>query len=69
MSGTWRIALMQAAIVDGEREANLEHVETLLDEAARGGAALAVLPEALPLGWTDPSAARLTDAVPAGPTP
>jgi len=63
-----RLALIQMLVAGGERERNLAHALDLVAQAARDGADLVVLPEALPLGWTDPSAAELADAIPDGPT-
>jgi predicted amidohydrolase len=65
---TVRIALVQALLAGGERERNIVHVLELVADAAGRGAQVVVLPECFPLGWTDPSAAELADAVPDGET-
>ena len=63
-----RLALVQLLVAGGERDRNLDHALDCTAGAARDGANLVVLPEALPLGWTDPSATELADAIPDGPT-
>jgi predicted amidohydrolase len=45
----------------------VRHALDLIREAAEGGAAVAVLPEALTLGWTHPSARTEAESVPDGP--
>lgn len=59
---TFRLALVQMRVEPGHRSANLERAVSRISEAASGGAHLLLLPEALDLGWTHPSA--LTDACP-----
>jgi predicted amidohydrolase len=63
-----RVAMVQACLVGGDRDGNISHVLELVAQAAAEGADVVVLPEAFPLGWTDPSAAHLADAVPDGET-
>jgi predicted amidohydrolase len=65
---SFRLAMIQAHVAGGARERNLAHALELVARAAADGADLVLLPEALPLGWTDPSAAELADAIPGGPT-
>jgi hypothetical protein len=45
------------------KEKNLAHAATLIAKAAAHGAALAVLPEAMNLGWTHPSAKAEADEI------
>lgn len=47
-------------------EANLVRAEKCMAQAAEGGADLVVLPEALEVGWTDPSAAISAAPIPNG---
>ncbi len=61
-----RIALAQMLVEPGARDSNLARAETFITQAATQGADVVVLPEALTLGWTDPSARSLADAVPGG---
>lgn len=65
---TVRVAMVQALLAGGERERNLDHGIELVARAAADGADVVVLPECFPLGWTDPSAAALADAIPGGET-
>lgn len=58
----FKLALVQMSVKGGARQANLDHAEEMIDEAAANGAEVLLLPEAMDLGWTDPSA--LTDALP-----
>jgi predicted amidohydrolase len=60
----FRLAMVQMRVEGGCREANLDRAEARIAEAARNGAQVIVLPEALTLGWTHPSA-----LVEAGPVP
>src|SRR5210317_324633 len=59
---SFKLALVQMKVVGGDRKANLEHAKQMIDEAAKNKAEVILLPEAMDLGWTDPSA--LTDALP-----
>ena len=61
-----RVALAQMLVEPGEKQANLERAESWIAQAARRGAEVIVLPEAMPLGWTHPSARNLADEIPAG---
>lgn len=61
-----RVALAQMLVEPGEKQSNLERAESWIAQAARAGAEVVVLPEAMPLGWTHPSARRLADEIPAG---
>lgn len=58
----FKLALVQMTVVGGDRKANLNHAREMIDEAALNKANVILLPEAMDLGWTDPSA--LTDAQP-----
>jgi len=60
------MALLQMQVIGGAPDRNLALAETLIAEAARGGAALALLPEVMDLGWTDPSAHTLAAPIPDG---
>lgn len=57
-----RLAMAQMLVEGGRKDANLARACTRIAEAAAAGAQIIVLPEALDLGWTHPSA--LTDAEP-----
>ena len=62
----FKAALIQMDVAGGEKQRNLRHAESLIKEAAVNGAALAVLPEALNLGWTYPSCRDQADSIPGG---
>lgn len=62
----YQLALIQMRVVGGRKDANLRHAVELIAQAAAHGAQVVLLPEALPLGWTHPSAHREADEVPAG---
>lgn len=62
------LALVQMRVDPGDREANLRRALARIDSAARDGADVVLLPEALPLGWMDASTRDLADAVPDGAT-
>lgn len=62
----FKLALIQMLVRGGDRAANLHRAAELVSEAAAAGAAMALLPEAMDLGWTDPSARRQGGAIPDG---
>ena len=59
---SFTLAMLQMQVEAGNRDSNLAHARTLIQEAAANGARVILLPEVMDLGWTDPSAA--TDAAP-----
>jgi len=62
----FKLAVAQMRVVGGEPEINLEHAAEMIAEAAENGAEMVLLPEAMDLGWTDPSALTLAEPVPEG---
>lgn len=60
------LALVQMRVDSGDVAANQARAVERIAAAAGGGAAVVVLPEALPVGWTDPRAAELAQPVPHG---
>ena len=66
----FKLALAQVRVEGGRPADNLRRAVDRIDEAASAGAKLVVLPEALDLGWTHPSAqtqaAPIPDGNPAG---
>jgi predicted amidohydrolase len=58
--------MVQMRVDGADREANLQRAETRLAEAREQGADLAVLPEALDLGWTHPAARSRAEEIPGG---
>jgi predicted amidohydrolase len=62
----FKLALIQMRVAAGQKEENLRHAENLIAKAASSGAQLIVLPEAMTLGWTDPSAKSAADEIPNG---
>ena len=64
----FKLAMIQMQVLGGEKERNLNHAVGLIEQAAKQGAGLALLPECLDLGWTHPSSTILADAIPDGYT-
>jgi predicted amidohydrolase len=62
----FKLGLIQMQVRGGEKAENLRHAVDLVATAARNGAQVIVLPEAMPLGWTHFSARQLADAIPGG---
>jgi predicted amidohydrolase len=62
----FRLALAQMRVDGGRKEENLARAEARIAEAAATGAQLVLLPEALTLGWTHPSAASEAEPLPDG---
>jgi predicted amidohydrolase len=60
----FKLALVQMRVDGGAKAANLARAETLIAQAAAGGAHVALLPEALNLGWTHGSARTEADEIP-----
>lgn len=63
---SFKLAVAQMRVVGGALETNLQHAGEMIAEAAENGAQLVLLPEAMDLGWTDPSALTLAEPVPRG---
>lgn len=61
-----KVALAQMLVEPGEKQTNLLRAESWIAQAAQRGAEVVVLPEALTLGWTHPSARTLADEIPDG---
>ncbi len=62
----FKLAVAQMHVLGGALDANLEHAGEMIAEAAEHGAQLVLLPEAMDLGWTDPSALTMAEPVPGG---
>jgi predicted amidohydrolase len=62
----FKLAVAQMYVVGGALDANLEHAAEMIEEAAIQGAQVVLLPEAMDLGWTDPSALTMAEPVPGG---
>jgi predicted amidohydrolase len=63
-----KVGLIQMSVGGGEKSRNLRHSQALIAEAAAQGADLALLPEAMNLGWTHPSCSTHADPIPGGET-
>ncbi len=63
-----KLALIQMRVEPGAKANNLRRAALLIAEAAAQGANIAILPEAMTIGWTDSSASALADEVPDGET-
>jgi predicted amidohydrolase len=66
MPAAFTLAMIQMAVTPGDKTANLARARAWVHQAAEAGAQLAVLPEALTLGWTHPSAKTRADEIPGG---
>jgi predicted amidohydrolase len=64
--GSFKLALAQMFVLPGEVQRNLQSALKFIRRAADSGADLILLPEALPFGWTDPSARQDAEPIPAG---
>jgi predicted amidohydrolase len=65
---SFTLALCQMKVVGGDRATNLSHAGEMIAQAASEGAEMILLPEAMDLGWTDPSALTEAEAIPDGKT-
>jgi predicted amidohydrolase len=61
-----KISLAQMLVEPGQKQANLSRAEQRIAIAVKRGADIVVLPEALTLGWTHPSARTEADEIPDG---
>lgn len=64
----FRLALLQMRVDGGARPANVQRALDRLATAAAAGAHVALLPEALDLGWTHPAARTEAEPIPEGDT-
>ena len=61
-----KLAMIQMRVEPGAKLDNLRRAASLVAEAARNGAQIALLPEAMTVGWTDARSASLADESPHG---
>ena len=64
----FKLALVQMSVSGGEKEKNLNHAGKLIKKASESGADVVILPEAVDLGWTHPSAKTEASPIPHGDT-
>ena len=64
----FKLALIQMHVEGGNVSQNLSHARNKIAEAAASGADIVLLPEALNLGWTHPSAKTDAENIPHGKT-
>lgn len=64
----FKLALIQMTVQGGDRAANLKHASEQIKHAAANGAEVLLLPEAMDLGWTHPSALTEAQPIPTGET-
>lgn len=62
----FKLALLQMHVEGGNKGANLKHALQLIRTAANAGAKVVVLPEAMDVGWTHPSATSEAEPIPTG---
>src|SRR5262245_11422626 len=65
---TYKLAMAQMMVEAGKPDANLDSATARIAEAANKGAQIVLLPEAMDLGWTDPSAKTMAYEIPDGKT-
>lgn len=65
---SFRLAMVQMYVEGGGLDVNLKHAVERINEAAKNGADIALLPEVMDLGWTHSSAMKLAYPVPDGKT-
>lgn len=63
---TFKAALIQMHVTGGDKRKNLARAIELIGQAKAQGADLALLPEAMDLGWTHPSSKTEAEAIPEG---
>jgi len=68
MATKFRLALAQVLVRGGRPHENIFRASAAVAEAAEAGADVVLLPEAVDLGWTHPSAKRKARRVPRGDT-
>jgi predicted amidohydrolase len=61
---TIRVAMGQMLVEGGEPERNLARAEQMIEQGAKAGAHIVLLPECLDLAWTHPSALAEAAAIP-----
>ncbi len=64
----FKLALVQMKVEGGEPSTNIARAVALIGDAAAQGTKVILLPEAFTLGWTHPSALRLAESIPSGPS-
>ena len=64
----YKVAMVQMEVEAGKLDANLARAKERIATAAQHGAKIALLPEVMDLGWTDPSARELAYEIPDGKT-
>jgi predicted amidohydrolase len=62
----FKLALIQMVVAGGEKQKNLARAQAMIADASAAGADVVLLPEALDLGWTDPSSKTEAEPVPGG---
>jgi len=64
----FKLAIIQMKVEGGKRSNNLQRALFRIEQAVENGAQVLLLPEAMDLGWTDPSALTEAQPVPEGET-
>lgn len=65
-SKTLKLAMAQMLVEGGKLQENLERAKLRINEAAKNGADIILLPEAMDLGWTHSSAKTKASSIPGG---
>src|SRR6185436_19933800 len=62
----FQLGLVQMRVEPGRKVKNIERAIELVRQAAKQGAQVLLLPEALPIGWTHSSALKEAEIIPKG---
>ena len=65
-TGSFRLALAQMRVVGADKNGNLGRAAKMVAAGAKAGAQVVLLPEALDLGWTSPTAREQAGPIPSG---
>jgi predicted amidohydrolase len=68
MKKKFTLALVPMKVIGGDGDANRKHAAEQISRAAQNGAQVILLPEAMDLGWTHPSALTQAQPIPQGET-
>jgi len=68
INSQFKLAMVQMTVKGGERNTNIALAQKMIKEAAQNNADVVLLPEAMDLGWTDPTALTMAEPIPDGIT-
>ena len=68
MKNNYKLGMIQMTVEAGNLRSNLNRASNRIEEAAKSGADIVLLPEVMDLGWCDPSSNQLSKEIPEGST-